>query len=143
MLKNTLIIFVLWQIATNVVADNSSLNMQLPSMGQSYGSDRVRAGDMECQASISGATNLELGISGIVNNAVSPFESEDPMNPQTKDLGLYARIIIPLDAPKRRLDCTSLYNLELQRKRLELEKLQQELNNLRKLQKGFDNWWQI
>jgi len=52
---------------------------------------------------------------------------------------LYARIIIPLDAPKRRLDCTSLYNLELQRKRLELEKLQQELNNLRKLQKGFDN----
>jgi len=139
MLKNTLIIFVLWQIATNVVADNSSLNMQLPSMGQSYGSDRVRAGDMECQASISGSTNLELGISGIVNNAVSPFESEDPTNPQTKDLGLYARIIIPLDAPKRRLDCTSLYNLELQRKRLELEKLQQELNNLRKLQKGFDN----
>ena len=139
MLKNTLIIFVLWQIATNVVADNSSLNMQLPSMGQSYGSDRVRAGDMECQASISGATNLELGVTGIVNNAVSPFESEDPMNPQTKDLGLYARIIIPLDAPKRRLDCTSLYNLELQRKRLELEKLQQELNNLRKLQKGFDN----
>jgi len=139
MLKNTLIIFVLWQIATNVVADNSSLNMQLPSMGTSYGSDRVRAGDMECQASISGATNLELGVSGIVNNAVSPFESEDPMNPQTKDLGLYARIIIPLDAPKRRLDCTSLYNLELQRKRLELEKLQQELNNLRKLQKGFDN----
>jgi len=139
MLKNTLIIFVLWQIATNVVADNSSLNMQLPSMGQSYGSDRVRAGDMECAASISGATNLELGVTGIVNNAVSPFESEDPMNPQTKDLGLYARIIIPLDAPKRRLDCTSLYNLELQRKRLELEKLQQELNNLRKLQKGFDN----
>lgn len=139
MFKNTLIIFVLWQIATNVVADNSSLNMQLPSMGQSYGSDRVRAGDMECQASISGSTNLELGVSGIVNNAVSPFESEDPMNPQTKDLGLYARIIIPLDAPKRRLDCTSLYNLELQRKRLELEKLQQELNNLRRLQKGFDN----
>ena len=94
---------------------------------------------MECQASIGGSTNLEVGVSGIVNNAVSPFESEDPMNPQTKDLGLYARIIIPLDAPRERVNCNTLYQLELQRKRLELQKLQQELDNLRKLQKGFDN----
>jgi hypothetical protein len=139
MLKNTLIIFVLWQVATNVVADSSSLNLQLPNMGSSYGSDRVRSGDMECQGSIGGATNLELGVTGIVNNAVSPFESEDELNPQTKDIGLYARIIIPLDAPKERLNCNTLYQLELQRKRLELQKLTEEINQLRKLQKGFDN----
>jgi hypothetical protein len=143
MLKNTLII-VGWYLliiigSAKAIADNSSLNMQLPSMGQSYGSDRVRAGDMECQSAIGGATNLELGVTGIVNNAVSPFENEDPINPQTKDLGLYARIIIPLDAPKERVNCNTLYQLELQRKRLEVQKLQQELDNLRKLQKGFDN----
>lgn len=139
MLKNTLIIFVLWQIATNCVADNSSLNLQLPNMGSNYGSDSIRAGDLDCRNSIGGATNFELGATGIVNNAVSPFGSEDPANPQTKDIGLYARIIIPLDAPKERINCNTLYQLELHRRRLEVQKLQQELDNLRKLQKGFDN----
>jgi len=95
--------------------------------------------DLDCSNSIGGATNFELGVTGIVNNAVSPFESEDPTNPQTKDLGLYARIVIPLDAPKERINCNTLYQLELQRRRLEVQKLREELNNLRRLQKGFDN----
>jgi hypothetical protein len=121
------------------MADNSSLNLQLPNAGSSYGTDKIRAGDMECSASIGGATNLEMGVTGIVNNAVTPFGNEDPQNPQTKDLGLYARIIIPLDAPRSRLNCNDLYRLELERRRLEVMKLQQELENLRRLQGGFDN----
>ena len=121
-------------------ADNSSLNLQLPNMGNNYGSDSIRSGDLDCRNSIGGATNFELGATGIVNNAVSPFSSEDPMNPQTKDIGLYARIIIPLDAPKERINCNTLYQLELSRRRLEVQKLQQELDNLRRLQtNGFDN----
>jgi hypothetical protein len=119
------------------MADNSSLNLQLPNAGSSYGTDKIRAGDMECSASIGGATNLEMGVTGIVNNAVTPFGNEDPQNPQTKDLGLYARIIIPLDAPRERVNCNTLYQLELQARRLEVQKLQQELENLRKLG-GFD-----
>jgi len=121
-------------------ADNSSLNLQLPNMGSNYGSDSIRSGDLDCRNSIGGATNFELGATGIVNNAVSPFSSEDPMNPQTKDIGLYARIIIPLDAPKERINCNTLYQLELRRRRLEVQKLQQELDNLRRLQlPTFDN----
>jgi hypothetical protein len=121
-------------------AENSSLNLQLPNMGSNYGSDSIRSGDLDCRNSIGGATNFELGATGIVNNAVSPFSSEDPLNPQTKDIGLYARIIIPLDAPKERINCNTLYQLELSRRRLEVQKLQQELDNLRRLQtSGFDN----
>jgi hypothetical protein len=122
------------------IADNSSLNLQIPNASSSYGSDSIRAGDLDCRNSIGGATNFELGVTGIVNNAVSPFESEDPLNPQSKDLGIYARIIIPLDAPKERINCNTLYQLELSRRRIEVQKLQQELDNLRALQrKGFDN----
>jgi len=120
-------------------ADSSSLNLQLPSAPNSYASDSIRAGDMDCKNAIGGATNFELGVTGIVNNAVSPFSSEDPNNPQTKDIGLYARIVIPLDAPKERINCNTLYQLELERRRLEVMKLQQELENLKKLQGGFDN----
>ena len=144
MLKNTLII-IGWYLliiigSAKALAENSSLNLQLPNMGSNYGSDSIRAGDLDCRNSIGGATNFELGVSGIVNNATSPFESEDPANPQTKDVGLYARIIIPLDAPRERINCNTLYQLELTRRRLEVQKLQQELDNLRRLQKqAFDN----
>ena len=127
-------------LCTHALAENSSLNLALPNMSSNYGSDSIRSGDMDCRNSIGGATNLELGVTGIIDNAVSPFESEDPLNPQSKDIGLYARIVIPLDAPKERINCNTLYQLELQRKRIELQKLQQELDNLRKLQKqAFEN----
>ena len=121
------------------MADSSSLNLQLPNAGSSYGTDKIRAGDFECSAAIGGATNFEIGATGIVNNAVSPFSSEDPSNPTSKDIGLYARIVIPLDAPRERVNCNTLYQLELERRRLEVMKLQQELENLKKLQGGFDN----
>jgi len=121
------------------MADSSSLNLQLPNAGSSYGTDKIRAGDFECSAAIGGATNFEIGATGIVNNAVSPFSSEDPSNPTSKDIGLYARIVIPLDAPRERVNCNTLYQLELERRRLEVMKLQQELENLKRLQGGFDN----
>lgn len=116
------------------MADNSSLNLQLPSGPTSYQSDKFRAGDLDCSNAIGGATNFEIGVTGIINNAVSPFSSGDPNNPQTKDVGLYARITMPLDAPKERINCNTLYKLELQKKRLEVLRLEQELENLKKLQ---------
>jgi hypothetical protein len=134
MLKVSAIVLMFCGVA---MADNSSLNLQLPNAGSSYGTDKIRAGDMECSASIGGATNFEIGATGIVNNATSPFSSQDPNNPTTKDIGLYARIVIPLDAPRERVNCNTLYQLELQARRLEVQKLQQELENLRKLG-GFD-----
>jgi len=114
-------------------ADNSSLNLQLPSGPTSYQSDKFRAGDLDCSNAIGGATNFELGVTGIVNNAVSPFESTDPDNPTSKDIGMYARIVIPLDAPRERINCNTLCQLELQKKRLEVLKLEQELRNLQEL----------
>jgi hypothetical protein len=127
-------------LCSTALAESNSLNLQLPNAGGTYGTDSIRAGDLDCSNSIGGATNFELGVTGIVNNAVSPFENEDPMNPQSKDIGLYARIVIPLDAPKERINCNTLYQLELQRRRIEVQKLRQELDNLRRLQKqAFDN----
>lgn len=127
-------------LSAQALADNSNLSLALPSMGTTWGNDEIRSGDLDCKNSIGGATNLELGVTGIVNNAVSPFDSEDPMNPMSKDIGLYARIVIPLDAPKERINCNTLYQLELSRRRLEVQRLQAELDQLRRLQKsGFDN----
>ena len=126
---------------TQSMASSTSLNLALPSAGVGYGSDSIKAGDLDCQNSIGGSTNFELGLTGIVNNATSLFSSDDKNNPQTKDFGIYARIIVPLDAPRERINCNTLYQLELQRRRLEVEKLRAEIELLKSMQigDGFDN----
>lgn len=123
------------------LADNSSINLQLPSGQTSYGNDKFRAGDLDCSNAIGGSTNVEFGMTGIVDNASGPFSSGDPTQPTSKDIGVYARIIIPLDGPKERINCNTLYQLELRKKRIEILKLQEELETLRKLNQrdSFEN----
>ncbi len=133
-------IFCLFSIAA--YAESSSLNLQLPSAGTTYGQDSIRTSDgLDCKNAIGGATNFEIGMTGIVDNYQSPFGGSNPNQETTKDVGVYARIIIPLDAPKERINCNSLYQLELRKKRLEVLKLQEEIEALRKLKdgQGFEN----
>ena len=113
------------------MADSSSLNLALPSSPSTYGQDSIRAGNLDCKNAIGGATQLEFGVTGIVNNA-SVLGSNSDMG-SAKDVGVYARIIIPLDKPKERINCNSLYQLELRIKRLEVLKLQQELDALKRM----------
>ncbi len=134
--------FVLMCFSAAAYADSNSLNLQLPSAGTTYGQDSIRTSDgLDCKNAIGGATNFEIGMTGIVDNYQSPFGSNNPNVDTTKDIGVYARIIIPLDAPKERINCNSLYELELRKKRLEVLKLQEELETLRKLRdgQGFEN----
>lgn len=110
-------------------ADSSSLALQLPTAPMTYQSDSFSAGDLDCSMAIGGSTNLELGVMGSVNSL-----GGTELMPQTKDIGLFARIVIPLNAPKSRIDCTQLYLLELQQRRLEIQQLQSELEAMKALQ---------
>lgn len=135
-MKKLFLICVLWP--TFVYAENSSLNLQLPNSGSTYGQDSFKSEDgMDCKNSIGGGTNLEFGVTGIIDNYESPFDKNDPsVGSSTKDVGVYARITIPLDAPKERINCNTLYQLELKRKRLEIMRLEAELERLREFQNG-------
>lgn len=126
---------------SSAIAENSSLNLQLPSSNATYGQDSFRAGDLDCKNAIGGSTNVEFGVTGIVDNATGPFSDEDPLNPTSKDIGVYARIVIPLDGPKERVNCNTLYQLELRKKRIEILKLQEELEALKQLNRenSFEN----
>jgi len=126
------VVFCLSMIFSGGVLAASSLNLQLPNAGSTYGQDSIRSPDgLDCKNAIGGATNLEFGVTGIIDNYDSPFGSSNPNVDSTKDVGVYARIIIPLDAPKERINCNSLYELELRKKRLEVIKLQEEINKLK------------
>lgn len=122
-------------------ASTSSLNLAIPSVSPNFQSDRVRAGDIECDAAIGSATNVEFGVVGIINDN-TPYDSltnsllvnQNNSRELVKDVGVYARIVIPIGAPKQRLNCNILYELELEKKRLEIFKLRQEIDKLKNLQ---------
>ena len=122
-------------------ADSSSLNLSLPSTPQSFQTDRVRAGDLECSAAIGSSTNVEFGVVGLLNQGDPTYNLAvgDPYMPYNydnfmRDIGVYGKITIPLGAPKERLNCNTLYQLELKKKRLEVMKLERELQQLRALE---------
>ena len=119
---------------------NNALNLSIPTSPSSYASDQIRAGDLDCRMAIGSSTNVEFGVVGMLDQN-DPYASNlvvDPTmynpNGMTKDIGVYARITIPIGAPKERLNCNALYKLELERRRLEVMKLKQEITNLRRLQ---------
>ena len=71
------IFIVLLMLSSIVLGDSSSLNLNLPSSPQSYASDRIRAGTLDCQNAIGSSTNVEFGVVGFIDNGYenSPFAS--------------------------------------------------------------------
>jgi hypothetical protein len=137
MLRLFFVMFAL--ISTQAFAESSSLNLALPGSPNNYQYDKFRAGDLDCQNAIGSATQLEVGVTGIIDKGY--YDSvNDYINTGSNvgDVGLYARITIPLGKRVRqRINCNELYELELQKKRLEVMRLERELEQLRNLQ--FEN----
>ena len=110
---------------------SNSLSLALPNSTTSFQADKFRAGELDCSNAIGSATNIEFGVTGIIQVGTSSRQ-------QVGDIGVYSKITIPLGKrAKNRIDCNRLYELELQKKQLEVMKLQQEINQLRQL--SFEN----
>jgi hypothetical protein len=126
-------------VATHAYAETSSLNLALPGIPNNHQYDKFRAGELDCQNAIGSATTMEFGVTGIIQRGYYD-EINNYINDSGRpgDVGVYARITIPLGAkPKARINCNELYEIELRMKRLELERLNRELQQLRELQ--FEN----
>ena len=121
--------------ASSSWADSSSLSLALPGGAGNYQSDKFRAGELDCSHAIGSATNLEFGVTGLIQkgqyDAMNNYFNDSRVN----DVGVYARITIPLGKRnKNRIDCNRLYELELRQKQLEVMKLEQEIKQLKALQ---------
>jgi hypothetical protein len=132
-------------VSTGAIGDSSSLNLAIPQSQQSYQSDRIRAGNIECSNAIGSATNVEFGVVGIIgendpygyNNNSGASMNTGSNNGMVKDVGVYAKITIPIGGPKERINCNTLYQLELEKTRLEVRKLKAEIQSMKQLE--FDN----
>lgn len=126
-------ILLLWSITAS--ANTGSLNLAIPGTMGSYQSDSFRADGLDCSMAIGSSTNVEFGVVGIIRRDQVTITT-DP-NAVARDVGVYGRIVIPIGAPKQRLDCNELYQLELKKKRIEVQRLERELQNLKNLR--FEN----
>ena len=114
--------------ATFADSTSNSLSLSLPNSGTNYQSDSFRSGDLDCTNAIGSATNIEFGLTSIIQGGTAENSGK------TGDIGIYSKITIPLGKrAKSRIDCNRLYELELQKKQLEVMKLKQEINRLREL----------
>ena len=118
--------FALCVMASSAVADSSSLALSLPNPPMNYQSDSFSTGSLRCSNAVGGGVNLEYGVTGVLSGLDT--------NSRGKDIGVYARIVIPLDKPKARINCNDLYRIELTQRRLEVQKLRDELEELKNLQ---------
>ena len=127
------IILVICMMAGSAYAE--SLNLQLPSAPGSYQSDKFKSGQMDCSNAIGSATTLEFGVTGLIDGGRYDSMNNWINEKDVGSIGVYSRIVIPLGSkPKKRIDCNGLYELELQKKSLELEQLRKEIQSLKELQ---------
>jgi hypothetical protein len=117
---------VLCVISSSAVADSNSLSLALPSPPMNYQSDSFSTGNTRCSNAVGGGINLEYGVTGVISGLDT--------NSRGKNIGVYARVVIPLDKPKSRINCDDLYQIELTQRRLEIQKLRDEIEQLRNLQ---------
>ncbi|MEO1043675.1 MAG: SPOR domain-containing protein [Pseudomonadota bacterium] len=100
-----------------VVPSQSSVfnqnSVNLPNAPMTTGQDIVRGADgTSCQSAIaSGGPYLDVGV----------LQSQDFY--QRDSAAVYGRVVIPIGKRAKRLDCTKLYQLEIERMRMELELL--------------------
>lgn len=116
------LLLILATAMTTVVIAGDPVVFQLPSSPSVVAEDFLETRDIICKNSIGGATNLEYGITGIQGR--NNLES----------IAVYARIVIPLDGPKERMNCNSLFELELRARALQIERLEAEIAGLKGLE---------
>ncbi|MCB1387371.1 MAG: hypothetical protein KDJ80_15645 [Nitratireductor sp.] len=105
------------QAETTFVNQNIS-GFSLPGVTLPSGADEVRAADgTTCRSAVGGnGAYVDVGVIG---------------NPETEssasNVSAYGRIVVPLGVKPKRVDCTRLYDLEIQRLEMELRLAQMGL----------------
>lgn len=105
----------------NYISQNIQ-GFNLPGVQLPQGADEVRAADgTTCRSAVSGSgAYLDVGVIGTPGSSSTTG---------TSTASAYGRIVIPLGHQPKRLDCSELYALEVERLKMELRLMQMGLGN--------------
>lgn len=110
------------------------LSLTLPSLGTSSAYDEFRTSSgMVCRQSVSGEAQLQIG------GLASKDDSEDSNygvtwnrgNYQRDEKGMFIQLVIPIGVPDR-INCKTLYDLEVEKQTIELQQLKTQIELLKK-----------
>jgi hypothetical protein len=92
--------------------NNSQFGMNLPYAALPNGQDEIRTADgTSCRSAVGGdGSYLDSGVIGTPGGGDIDASA-----------AVYGRIVIPIGPKAKRLDCTKLYDLEIQRLKMELQ----------------------
>lgn len=115
-----LFICVFFTMTANAQIGNTLI---IPQAQSNYGQDSVKINGFECSTSVASQKNFETGVLAAqsqYNNYNPGMYGGSTYTPATTG-GVYARVIIPLDGARNRPDCNRLFEVELEKRTLELE----------------------
>jgi len=98
----------------------------LPSTISGGARDRIVTPErFECEMAISGKAQMEYGVAASNGNTTNSIVPQNPTS-STVVTTVYGKITIPIGAPKSRIDCDRLYQLEVRRRELEIKLLEMQ-----------------
>jgi hypothetical protein len=103
----------------------------LPAPAPSPGQDEFRASDgTTCRTTMDGTKRMEVGTFATAQRADRRYDLPSYLPEDSQgNLGAYGRFTWSLDARPSRIDCQELYQLEIEKKKLELEMLKQSIRS--------------
>lgn len=106
--------------AQDTTINQNISGFNLPGVTLPQGHDEVRAADgTTCRSAVGGnGAYMDLGVIGNPEQTTTGESS----------FSAYGRIVVPLGANRKRVDCTRLYDLEVARLEMELKLMQMGLN---------------
>ena len=111
-------------------AEHAQLSLSIPYGSVGYGTDSISANGVNCSKAINGSAQFETGVLATQDRPTN--QTIGATNNNDTRTGLYARVIVPINPPKSRIDCSRLYEITLQRQQLELQALREQLQEERK-----------
>ena len=99
--------------------NQNQTGFSLPGVSLPQGQDEVHASDgTTCRSAVSGSgAYLDLGV----------IRGNNSSNQTNSDIATYGRVVIPIGRTPKRVDCSRLYELEVERLQLELKLLKMGL----------------
>ena len=109
------------------VSTNGQVGIVLPNNQQSFNHDEIRTSSgLSCRQAAGSSTNVEFGVVGSDEQFDrSSFDPTGESGTLNQRAAVYARITHSFGAPKR-LDCSRVYDLEVERLKAEIELLRLE-----------------
>jgi hypothetical protein len=104
----------------------SQVSVQLPATNNSGARDRIVTPErFECENSLSGKAQVEYGVAA--SNAQTSTSFSSSVTPDAgKNITVYGKLVIPIGAPKSRIDCNRLFELEVRKRELEIKLLEMQ-----------------